>query len=218
MKNHPTRWGGVIGPASPVAWGAHRWARPNPLSQGQAQPLSLWSPPAAGVLCLCHTHRVLCHTRRVLCLCRLAPVEGAAGAAEAAPDRLPVLVPPLQQSSPTVLSPPDKCPSGSVPRPPRQRRLKFVSSEPPLVSVGHSLRFLTCTLVHKSHNAQQFAHGTTTLSPPNDVIGFGIERCAMRSPGSAVGKADFRREICFLPRLARSILWVSTLRTTRNWR
>ena len=37
MKGHPTPvGGGVIGPASPVAWGAHRWARPNPLSQSQA--------------------------------------------------------------------------------------------------------------------------------------------------------------------------------------
>src|SRR5262249_34837970 len=35
MKNHPTRCGGgVIGPASPVAWGAHRWARPETLALG----------------------------------------------------------------------------------------------------------------------------------------------------------------------------------------
>ena len=62
-RPHPV--GGVIGPASPIAWGAHRWATPNPLSQSQAQPLSLWSLPAAGVLCLC----------------RPALAEGAAGAA-----------------------------------------------------------------------------------------------------------------------------------------
>ena len=67
----PPGGGGVIGPASPVAWGAHRWHGRNPLSQSQAQPLSLWSPPA-GVLCLCHT-------QWVLCLCRPAPVEGGGG-------------------------------------------------------------------------------------------------------------------------------------------
>ena len=120
--NHPTRWG----------WGdwscvTSRLGSPpvgkaeNPLSQGQTQPLSLWSPPA-GVLCLCQ--------QLVLCLCRPAPVEGAevAGAVSYRPR---VLVPRFQQSSPTGLSPPDKCPSGSEPRPSRQRRLKFVSSKPP---------------------------------------------------------------------------------------
>ena len=141
---------------------------PNPLSQSQAQPLSLWSPPA-GVLCLCHTQWVLSP-------CRPEPAEGAAGAAAEASYRPRMPIRHLQQSSPTVLSPPDKCPSGSEPKPSRQRWLKIASSKPPLVSVGqsllwhsvgHSLRFLTRALVQKSHNAQQSAQTVELLRPRN---------------------------------------------------
>src|SRR5262249_40442176 len=116
IMNHPTPGGGVIGPASPVArcWAstlARPVGRPNPLIQSQAQPLSLWSPPAAGVLCLCP-----CQSALYPCRQARQPEE-----AEAVPDRPRVLVPPLQKSSPTVPLPPDKCPSGSEPRSSRQR-------------------------------------------------------------------------------------------------
>src|SRR5215831_7405167 len=176
MRITPPAGGGVIGPASPVAWGAHRWARPNRLSQSQAQPLSLWSPPA-GVLCLCHS-------QWVLCLCRPAP--GAAGAAEAGAVayRRRMLVPPLQRSSPTVLSPPDKCPSRSEPRPSRQQRLKFVSSEPPLGVSWTFTTILTRALVQKSHDAQQFAQTAVQ------------RHCAAKARERLCGRWWLQRRVC----------------------
>src|SRR5262249_2384910 len=76
--------------------------------------------------------------------CPLVPRRAEVEAAAEAPNRPRVPVRPLQQSILMVLSPPDKCQSGSEPRPSRQRRLKFVSSNPPL-GIGWTFhyRFLT---------------------------------------------------------------------------
>jgi hypothetical protein len=60
-----------------------------------------------------------------------------------------------------VLSPPDKCPSGSEPRPSRQRRLKFVSSKPPFLELDIHYDFLT----RHRNIAQEPAEGP----PPRQV-------------------------------------------------
>src|SRR5262249_22554009 len=94
-----------------------------------------------------------------------------------------VLVPPLQRSRPPVLSPPDKCPPGSEPTPSRQRRLKFVSSKPPIGRVGHSLRFFDQASPHHTQEPAEGSPSSAGSCVPAICYPLSGPRCVGRGAG-----------------------------------